>query len=235
MARRGDDRAIDLLFSRHIPALRSMAVRFLRNEAEAEDVVQESLLSAFLHLSQYAGRSQFRTWLFSILLNSARTKVRRRRPDRYISLEEVSNRMMPDPSPQPDQIVARHEIRKIVRDALNGFSPEFRTAYYLCYVKGLSKREAADRVGVNPQTFKVRLFRGRRKLANKLSALNERSRQTSMAKADTGPIEVSAEADEERWLKTAAGARRGRKVGSDDSLSEGELVAAATLACGESI
>lgn len=184
MARRGDNRAIDLLFSRHIPALRSMAVRFLRNEAEAEDVLQDSLLSAFLHLPQYAGRSQFRTWLFSILLNSARTKVRRRRPDRYISLEEVSDGMIPDPAPQPDQIVARHEIRKIVRDALNGVSPEFRTAYYLCYVKGLSKREAADRVGVNPQTFKVRLFRGRRKLASKLDLLNERGRRGTTAEED---------------------------------------------------
>lgn len=229
MARRGDNRAIDLLFSRHIPALRSMAVRFLRNEAEAEDVLQDSLLSAFLHLPQYAGRSQFRTWLFSILLNSARTKVRRRRPDRYISLEEVSDGMLPDPSPQPDQIVARQEIRQIVRGALNSFSPEFRTAYYLCYVKGLSKREAADRVGVNPQTFKVRWFRGRRKLATKLYVLNERGRRDGTAEV---AIAASGEAGTQ---DRGAGAGRGRKVGSGNSLNTGDLAAATTLACREGI
>lgn len=182
-----------------------MAVRFLRNEAEAEDVLQDSLLSAFLHLPQYAGRSQFRTWLFSILLNSARTKVRRRRPDRYISLEEVSDGMIPDPAPQPDQIVARQEIRKIVRDALNDFSPEFRTAYYLCYVKGLSKREAADRVGVNPQTFKVRLFRGRRRLASKLDVLNERGRRGNASEDGAVAIAASGEAGTQDGQETGRG------------------------------
>ncbi len=232
MARRGDNGAIDLLFSRHIPALRSMAVRFLRNEAEAEDLVQDSLLSAFVHLPQFAGRSQFRTWLFSILLNSARTRVRRRKPDRYISLEEVSHRMIPDPALQPDQIVARLERRKIVREVLNDLSPEFRTAYYLCYVKGLSKREAAGRVGVNPQTFKVRLFRGRRKLANRLSVLDERGHGDATAKANEVAIEARGEARQQRRPRTAAGTRCGIEVAPGDSLAGDELAVAATVACG---
>ena len=174
LARQGKQAATDQLFSRHICALRHMAIRFLRNEAEAEDVVQDSLMAAFIHLPQYAGRSQFRTWLFSILLNAARTRVRSRRPDRHLSIDETPATTLPDGGPTPDQAVEIRERREIVRDAVNELSPEFRVAYHLCFVKGFSAREAAALTGVNPETFKVRLFRGKRRLANKLVILNEK-------------------------------------------------------------
>lgn len=175
LARQGKQAATDQLFSRHICALRHMAIRFLRNEAEAEDVVQDSLMAAFIHLPQYAGRSQFRTWLFSILLNAARTRVRSRRPDRNLSLDDTPAAMaLPDVGPTPDQAVEIKERGEIVREALNDLSPEFRIAYHLCFVKGFSAREAAALTGVNPETFKVRLFRGKRRLANKLVILNEK-------------------------------------------------------------
>lgn len=187
LARQGDRDAFDVLFSRHMPILQRTALRFLRNQAEAEDVVQDSLTSAFVHLSQYAGRAQFRTWLLSILLNTARTRVRGRKKDRDLSLEEtmVGPGAAPiaslrDPRPAPDQLMAARERRRILREALDYLSPDFRVAYDLCYVKGLSAKEAAASLGVNQQTLKVRLFRGKRKLTTRLSALNGRLRRQTL-------------------------------------------------------
>ncbi|HEX4076160.1 MAG TPA: sigma-70 family RNA polymerase sigma factor [Candidatus Acidoferrales bacterium] len=178
LARQGERDAIDVLFSRHMPILQRTALKFLHNEAEAEDVVQDSLTSAFVHLSQYAGRAQFRTWLLSILLNTARTRVRGRKGDRNLSLEEELGDSgaapilaLRDPRPGPDQVMAAQEQQGILQEALNYLSPDFRAAYYLCYVKGLSAKEAAARLGVNQQTLKVRLFRGKRKLTTRLSII----------------------------------------------------------------
>jgi RNA polymerase sigma-70 factor, ECF subfamily len=182
LAKHGETDAIDILFSRHRPILRRSALRFLRNEAEAEDVVQDSLTLAFVHLSQYQGRAQFRTWLLSILLNVARTRLRSRKRDRSLSLEQTLDDQsaepimtLRDPGPGPDQMMAAEERRRIVRETLNCLSSDFRTAYDLCYVKGLSTREAADSLGVNQETLKVRLFRGKRKLRTRVSALNSKT------------------------------------------------------------
>lgn len=187
LARQGERDAFDVLFSRHMPILQRTALRFLRNQAEAEDVVQDSLTSAFVHLSQYAGRAQFRTWLLSILLNTARTRVRGRKRDRDLSLEETLGgpdsapiMSLRDPGPAPDQVMAARERRRILREALDYLSPDFRTAYDLCYVKGLSAKEAAASLGVNQETLKVRLFRGKRKLTTRLSALNGRVRRNRL-------------------------------------------------------
>ena len=182
LARQGERDAIDVLFSRHMPILQRTALRFLHNQAEAEDVVQDSLTLAFVHLSQYAGRAQFRTWLLSILLNTARTRVRGRKRDRDLSLEETMGgpdaapiMSLRDPRPAPDQVMAARERRRILREALDYLSPDFRIAYDLCYVKGLSAKEAAASLGVNQETLKVRLFRGKRKLTTRLSAMNVRA------------------------------------------------------------
>lgn len=179
LAKQGESQATDVLFSRHIPVLRNTARRFLRNEAEADDVVQDSLTSAFVHLSQFAGQAQFRTWLLSILLNAARSRARSRKRERSVSLDEILHG--PNPGivlrlrarePGQDQVLTLKEHRRIVKETLKELSPNFRTAYELCYVKGMSASAAAAVLGVNRETFKVRLLRGRRKLLAKLSGLN---------------------------------------------------------------
>jgi RNA polymerase sigma-70 factor, ECF subfamily len=179
LAKQGEPAATDVLFSRHIPVLRNTARRFLRNEAEADDVVQDSLTSAFVHLSQFAGQAQFRTWLLSILLNAARSRVRSRKRERNVSLDEILQGPNPGivmrlhaSGPEQDQIVTLKERRQLVSRSLQELSPNFRTAYYMCYVKGMSASAAAAVLGVNRETFKVRLLRGRRKLLAKLSETN---------------------------------------------------------------
>ena len=206
LAKQGETQATDVLFSRHIPVLRNTARRFLRNEAEADDVVQDSLTSAFVHLSQFAGQAQFRTWLLSILLNAARSRARSRKRERSVSLDEILHGPNPGivlrlraSDPGQDQVLTLKEHRRIVTETLKELSPNFRTAYELCYVKGMSASAAAAVLGVNRETFKVRLLRGRRKLLAKLSGLNS---QNTPAKQE-GEIRASG-----RPAATAAARRR---------------------------
>jgi RNA polymerase sigma-70 factor (ECF subfamily) len=179
LAQRGDRTATNLLFSRHRPVLHGAALRYLRNRADAEDAVQDSLILAHRHLAQFEGRAQFRTWLVSIVLNTARSRLRSCEMGRNLSVEEGMEDPGPNPikrlkhaGPGPDQVFATQERRQILARILRHLPADFKRELYLCYVKGLSIREAACALGVNQQTFKVRLFRGRRKLARSLSTGN---------------------------------------------------------------
>jgi RNA polymerase sigma-70 factor, ECF subfamily len=203
LAKEGEPAATDVLFSRHIPVLRNTARRFLRNEAEADDVVQDSLTSAFVHLSQFAGHAQFRTWLLSILLNAARSRVRSQRRERSVSLDEILQGPNPGivmrmhaSTPGQDQILTLQERRRLVSQSLKELSPNFRTAYYLCYVKGMSASAAAAALGVNRETFKVRLLRGKRKLLAKLSqAGSPAASSTSTSQKEDGNPRVRSKRD----------------------------------------
>lgn len=171
LARQGDNTATNLLFSRHMLALRRTALRYLGNRADSDDVVQNSLMSAYVHLSQFEGRARFRTWLVSIVINAARAD--RRRPSHCtLSVEEGMQDLRPNaikklaaPGCGPDEIFAVQERKRILAESLGNVSRNLKRALYLYYVKELPIREAACAMGVKPQTFKARLFRGRRKLA----------------------------------------------------------------------
>ncbi|HEV2730277.1 MAG TPA: sigma-70 family RNA polymerase sigma factor, partial [Terriglobales bacterium] len=84
----GAAREMEDIISRHLPSLYKSAYRFLGNAADAEDAVQDALLSAFKHLDQFRGESQMSTWLTAIVINSARMQLRRRRRQLHVSLDE---------------------------------------------------------------------------------------------------------------------------------------------------
>jgi RNA polymerase sigma-70 factor, ECF subfamily len=225
LAKQGEPAATDVLFSRHIPVLRNTARRFLRNEAEADDVVQDSLTSAFVHLSQFAGQAQFRTWLLSILLNAARSRVRSRKRERSVSLDEILDGPNPGivmrlhaSGPGQDQIVTLKERRQLVSQSLRELSPNFRTAYYLCYVKGMSASAAATVLGVNRETFKVRLLRGKRKLLAKLSETKPSS--SSLGHRDAN---VQRNSPRKRMVATAREAAKTRAYARAAAAYEGQL------------
>lgn len=197
LARQGDNTATNLLFSRHMPALRRTALRYLRNRADSDDAVQDSLMSAYVHLSQFEGRARFRTWLVSIVINAARA-VRRRPNDWTLSVEEGMQDLHPNATKKlsasgsgPDEIFAVQERKRILAESLGNVSSNQKQALYLYYVKELPVREAACAMGVKPQTFKARLFRGRRKLAKCLSLAlphaGRRRTEKCVARGGSGP------------------------------------------------
>jgi RNA polymerase sigma-70 factor (ECF subfamily) len=150
---------------------RRIALRLLGNIADAEDAVQDALLSAFTHLDQFRGKAKMSTWLTAIVINSARMKLRRPSPQAQISLDEtrgeqnlVLAEMLPDRQPNPEEVCCRRELAEKLTDAAKQLSPTLRKTFQLRELDGLSTRETAHFLGVPSGTVKAQLSRGRVRL-----------------------------------------------------------------------
>jgi len=152
-----------------------MAFRKLGNAVDAEDAVQEALLSAYKHLDQFNGGAQMSTWLTTIVINAARMQLRRRsRYTRYthVSLDERLGdeyesslaEQIADEGPNPEDICRHWELREHVGWLLPQLSVRLRKVFQLRELDGLTTREAADILGVPSGTVKARLLRARAKL-----------------------------------------------------------------------
>jgi RNA polymerase sigma-70 factor (ECF subfamily) len=171
----GDARALDLLFTRNTRTLYQTALRVLGNPEDAEEALQEGLLSAYRNLPRFERRSQFSTWLTRIVINAALMRRRSKRSRPAVSLDDwASEGELPmaerfaDESPNPEQIYAGTELGDRVKKKLAEISPLLRTAFWLREIEGLSAEEAAHVLGVSRNTLKARLWRARQELAARL-------------------------------------------------------------------
>src|ERR1700739_3222045 len=144
-------RQLDEVLSRYLPSFQRMAFRKLGNAADAEDAVQDALLSAYKHLDQFNGGAQMSTWLTTIVINSARMQLRKRSRHVQVSLDEpfgdeqrnfVSERIDHD-SPSPEDVCRESELHERVRQLLKQLSAPLRKAFQLRDVDGLTTHEAA--------------------------------------------------------------------------------------------
>jgi RNA polymerase sigma-70 factor (ECF subfamily) len=163
---------LDNAVSRNLPMFYKRAFRFLGNRADAEDAVQDALLSACTHLGQFRGQAQLSTWLTAIVTNAARMQLRRRRRGSYLSLEEPKgedgltfSERLPDSKPGPEEVCSASEVRDRVVNGISQLSPTLRRAFELRDIDGLTTKEAALVLGVPPGTLKAQLARARAKLA----------------------------------------------------------------------
>lgn len=177
-AQSGDSVAIEILFSRHSPALYRTALRMLGNEAEAEDAVQDGLLSAFRNLRRFEGRSQFSSWLTRIVINSALMRMRRQKAHPAVSIddEQPENELrladiLEHPGAAPDEVVAGGELRQILAGGVEELTPALRKAFLLRYASGLSNEEAARKLGISVLALKTRVHRARTMLAEKMRSV----------------------------------------------------------------
>jgi RNA polymerase sigma-70 factor (ECF subfamily) len=172
-AQAGDKNALENIFSNHSPALYQTALRLVGTPEEAEDVLQEGMLSAFRNLRRFEGRSQFSTWLTRIVINAALMRLRSRKSRPTVSLDErlaedddmTFADQFPDAAPNPEQVVARRELEDLLRRNLASLSPVLRSAFILREMEGLSTEEAAESLGVSEGTLKARLHRAKRQLS----------------------------------------------------------------------
>jgi RNA polymerase sigma-70 factor (ECF subfamily) len=163
---------LDNAVSRNLPMFYKRAFRFLGNRPDAEDAVQDALLSACKHVGQFRGQAQLSTWLTAIVTNAARMQLRRRRRGIYLSLEEekgedglpLSDKLR-DLKPSPEEICSASEVRDRVVDVISQLSPTQRRAFQLRKIDGLTTKEAALVLGVPQGTLKAQLARARAKLA----------------------------------------------------------------------
>ena len=162
------------LVSHELPRFYRQACRQLDNAHDAEDAVQDALVSAYKNLSRFRGTAQLSTWFMAIVMNAARMQRRRRRPD--VSFEErlySRERGMTlldackDTSPDAEEICAQAELRLLLTKAIKRLSPAHRrTIRY--YIDGRSAAEVAQALGSPVGTIKARLARARATLAKML-------------------------------------------------------------------
>lgn len=173
---KGDSKAQDVLFGRHRSRLYRLALRLLRSKEDAEDAVQDALLSAYRNLGSFEGRSLFSTWLTRIVVNAALVRMRRQRARPELFLEDVSpdeqfsmaNTLI-DGRPDPEQMYSSAETRHLVEGALEELSPSIRVAFELRELQELSNMEAAMLAGIHVGAFKSRISRARSQLAERFS------------------------------------------------------------------
>lgn len=177
-ARGRDEAAVRELIRRNNQRLFRAARAVLRNDAEAEDVVQATYVKAFTRLESFEGKAAFSTWLTRIALNEAIGRRRRTRPTTEIEAVEAAQtggaELIPFPGAAltltPEGQTGRREMRVILEELVDGLPETFRVVFVLREVEDLSTEEVADYLGIKPATVKTRLFRARKLLREALEA-----------------------------------------------------------------
>ena len=154
----------------------SMALSFMKNESDAEDVAQETFLKAFRNLGQFRGQAKFSTWLISITLNEARGRLRRQSVVRMEILDEtleeagrVQSALLREWREVPSEALERKEVREILQEAIRNLSPIYREVLLLRDVEELSVEETAAALTISTATVKVRLHRARMMMQKQLA------------------------------------------------------------------
>jgi len=175
-AKRGDDSAFEELVRRYDRNVFRIAQHITQNREDAEDVVQEAFLKAYSNLAQFQEQSKFYTWLVRIAVNEALMKLRRRKPERTVSLDEDIQteddsvpREIADWSPNPEQMYNQAELRDILTRTIQGLPAGFRTVFVLRDVEGLSTEETAQALELSIPAVKSRLLRARLQLRERLN------------------------------------------------------------------
>jgi RNA polymerase sigma-70 factor, ECF subfamily len=168
--------AFRTIMQRHNRRLYRMARSVMRNDSEAEDVVQEAYVRAFANLAKFRGDSSLATWLSRIVLNEAFGRIRRRRPS--VDLTGIESRPpsqgqiipFPHSSPQldPERTMAQREIQLILERAIDELPEAFRTVLVARVIEEMSVEETADLLGLRTETVKTRLHRARSLLKDAL-------------------------------------------------------------------
>jgi len=172
-ARDRDAGAIRAIIKTHNQRLYRLARSIIRDDTEAEDVLQDAYVRAFKHLDSFRGEARLGTWLGRIVVNEALMRLRRRRPT--VALEaavEPQAQVIPFPlaNPQldPETTMAQRQIRVLLEEAIDKLPEGFRTVLVARVIEGMSVEETAELLGIPPDTVKTRLFRARRLLKHDL-------------------------------------------------------------------
>jgi RNA polymerase sigma-70 factor (ECF subfamily) len=188
LARAGDLQAFSNLIRRYEGKIFRLALHITQNREDAEDVLQEAFLKAYEHLDQFQGNSKFYTWIVRIAVNQALMKLRKRKSDRSVSLDEgidtgedTVTREVATWDENPEQKYTREELNAILDDAIQGLAPAYRTVFVLRDVEELSTEETADALGLSIPAVKSRLLRARLQLREKLTRLFKRKGDDAFA------------------------------------------------------
>lgn len=174
--KRKDKSAFASLVNAHSEKIYRVALKMLANEQDAEDVLQETFIKAFMNMHTFEGRSKISTWLYRIAINESLMLLRKRKGvliDIDAGVETEDGELMPqqivDWCCLPESELMSAETRRVIDQAIQTLSDANRTAFLLRDVEGLSTREAAEVLDISESALKVRLMRARLELRESMS------------------------------------------------------------------
>ena len=163
-----DETAVRAIIKANNRRLYRLARGILRNDSEAEDVVQETYVRALTHLQDFRGDSSLATWLSRIAMNEALGRLRRQRPGVELSslppgTLEAQIIQFPNSatSEDPEKTMAQREIQRVVEHAIDELPDHFRIVFITRVIEGMNVEETAEILGLKPETVKTRLHRAR--------------------------------------------------------------------------
>jgi RNA polymerase sigma-70 factor, ECF subfamily len=187
-AREGDDRAFAELVRRYEGKIFRLAQHITQNREDAEDVLQETFLKAYEHLNQFQGQSKFYTWIVRIAVNQALMKLRRRKTDKSVSLDEgidtgedTVTREIASWDENPEERFSREELGELLESAIQSLAPPYRSVFVLRDIDELSTEDTADALGLSVPAVKSRLLRARLQLREKLTRTFKRKGDDAFA------------------------------------------------------
>jgi RNA polymerase sigma-70 factor (ECF subfamily) len=180
-AKEGDAQAFTTLVNRYSGKIFRLAQHITQNQEDAEDVLQDAFLKAYTHLDSFAGNSKFYTWIVRIAVNESLMKLRKRKSDKLVSLDEPVDtgeeevvREVAVWEQTPETKFSQTELRKILDDTIDELDPIYRTVFLLRDVEELSTEETAEALGLSVPAVKSRLLRARLQLREKLTRVFKR-------------------------------------------------------------
>ncbi len=187
-SRQGDTVAFGELVRRYEAKIFRLAQHVTQNREDAEDVLQETFMKAYEHLDQFQGNSKFYTWIVRIAVNQALMKLRRRKTDKSVSLDETIDtgedtivREIAAWDEDPEQRFSREELGGILDTAVESLEPPYRSVFVLRDIEELSTEETADALGLSIPAVKSRLLRARLQLREKLTRYFKRKGDDAFA------------------------------------------------------
>jgi RNA polymerase sigma-70 factor (ECF subfamily) len=187
-AKAGDLSAFTELVRHYDRRIFRMAKQITQNDEDAEDVLQETFLKAYSRLDSFQGESKFYTWLVRIAVNEALMKLRKRRSDRTVPLDEPIDtgedevvREIAVWDENPEETYSREELAKILDQAIQSLKPAYRTVFVLRDIEELSIEETAKILNLSISAVKSRLLRARLQLREKLTRLFKRKGDNALA------------------------------------------------------
>jgi len=163
--RAGNEEAFDRLFLRYQDYVYNICLGILSNPDDARDAAQEAFLRVHRNLERFNGRSALTTWIYRIAVNECLGRVRKRRPQPPVPLEDPQAARLRDPGPQPGDGLARAAQDQVVRQIVAGLKPDYRAALVLRYFQEMSYEEMRAVLRWSLPQVKVKLHRARKAFA----------------------------------------------------------------------
>ena len=177
LVQRGDRTAFNVLVLKYQHKVMKLVMRYVRNQAEAEDVTQEAFIKAYRALPSFRGESAFYTWLYRIAINTAKNSLvssRKRLVDYDLDLQDpddYAGQVLLKHSDTPERLLLTDEIRQTVQEAMRSLPDDLREAITLRELDGLSYEEIAEVMECPVGTVRSRIFRAREAIDSKLRPL----------------------------------------------------------------